>query len=609
MKETATTAQVTCSIPADNKSFQFRSPTSVRSPPNASIPPTDALRGRKKLLASPVASKKALSTISQPPLLYVGIIMQRPTNHDPSSPFSWGLSMIKENAHVHVVGVNSRTPATVQFCRVSNQAPNPSIVYNMSQGMRLDNEDYESSFKRLFPPSWKLSSSNLSSILTPCLQMGDTIVSINGVSVSFFDSIASIATYIRQHCKDKLLLVALRHHVVWKSVWNEMNINMKICPTILQAKSTEQQQRLQQKIKEYVVTEKKARVSRAIGEGWRRVQKTNCTKAVKRKADLNKPASHPLYIFSDTRQLANPKFCNNGGEPILYSDNDDVDPDDGRRFHLFSSKTVSLSFDDWLKARKVVWGGRRKNIYLPNAGQIDDEVTSVPHDFWLDSGFKSFDEWLSTSKATWRRTYSWHKDKKMKLQAEAEKEVHFPTAELITSHASSDVALGLFNDWLGVRKQQWRIIRRKRQLEYTTADTAQDASTHQSDDSVDTTCISPVKSRRLLNRLSSSNDTMIIDEIIKDQQLQEQEQKVEHSPLDISWIFDSEKGAPDDVIVLLMRFLNPSDHGNLLCLSWVSNFSFKKRDSVWQSLCPKRWILPRRPRKSWYVVPSFDYSK
>lgn len=58
----------------------------------------------------------------------------------------------------------------------------------------------------------------------------------------------------------------------------------------------------------------------------------------------------------------------------------------------------------------------------------------------------------------------------------------------------------------------------------------------------------------------------------------------------------------DDAILNIMGFLCPSDHGNLLCLSYTTNFLFKQRNVMWRSLCPTHWVLPRRPRKSWCVM-------
>ena len=94
---------------------------------------------------------------------------------------------------------------------------------------------------------------------------------------------------------------------------------------------------------------------------------------------------------------------------------------------------------------------------------------------------------------------------------------------------------------------------------------------------------------------------MYIDEMLEDQERLSKEIE-NRPPLDISWLFDSQLGAPDDVILVVMQFLCPCDHGNLLCLSRNSYALFKKRDLMWQTLCPRHWILPRRPRKPWCVM-------
>lgn len=610
------------------KSFQIlSSPRSVTSAPKimikASISSNDVLGGCKKLFTSPVSlgnDVEELVAKKQPPLLYVGIILKRPEGCNPSTPFSWGFSMIKEKLCVHVVGINStgQRPAT-KFCRVTNQIPSSSIMYN-SSALQRNAEEYEASFMRCFPPSWKESFCSAPSLSARCLQLGDAIVSINGVSVSTLESTAKVASFIRQCCQETLIIVALRHDVVWRAGWKEITTKLKLFSPITQARSADskhQQQKLQQKMKDNIAAEQKRRVAKAIKEAWVRVQNQRDSHQVKRKIDVQMPSSskrykfdslmlHTLYNSADTRQLTNDAFRDRRGYPILYSDNDDFDPDDGRRFRLFTTRDVKKSFDDWLIQRKIVWRKSRKMLCRADSAtaEQENEIISVPHNFWLANGYESFDTWLVGSKSKWRRSYSWHKDRRIKLQTETEKEVHFPIVGPITLHDARKVALRELNDWLGVRKQQWRIIRRRRHLQRrgSIVNYVSDASSHKGDIAAENNCcLNHVKSRRSGPRSNkvSACDTMIIDEMLEDQQREERQKEIDLPPLDISWIFDADMSAPDDVIVLLMRFLNPCDHGNLLCLSWGSNYSFKKRDSVWQSLCPKRWILPRRPRKSW----------
>ena len=486
----------------------------------------------------------------------------------------------------------------MSFCAISNRPPDPSVVYNLS-----GRGDYHSHFLQWYPPSSMDVSLNETSFLSPRLQLGDAVLSINGVSISSFSTTAAIADFIRNRCGSRLILVALRHFTVWKA--GEEASHRELFPAVNPTKNgvetTEYQMLLQSKAKE-----KRDEISRAIKEGWAKIQKLNYSQSRPTKRKIHhvptkngRKGFDPwmfdrMYALADKRLLMNPAFGDEKN-PVFYSDNDEFDPDDGRRLRFFASRDITASFSDWLKVRKEAWRARRQNIY-PKIGDIEqnDEASStVTHEFWLSNGHQSFDTWLSYSKSTWRRSYSWHKNKKRKLRSETEKEVHFPSVTMICD-VSIDAAMYQFNDWLGARKQQWRIARRKRQLERV------DMS---GDDSGGAQEASPRKSsvslERSYSRLSSTNDTIIIDELLEDQQRREREREIDHAPLDISWIFDSDMGAPDDVIVLLMRFLNPSDHGNLLCLSWTSNFSLKKRDAVWQSLCPKRWILPRRPRKSW----------
>ena len=502
--------------------------------------------------------------------------------------------MIKERSHLHIVSItNKNRGPTIKFCAISNRPPDPSVVYNISR-----NGDYHSHFIRCYPPSINQSSDEMP-FLSPRLQLGDAVLSINGLSISSFPTTASIADFIRNRCGSRLIIVALRHPAVWKA-GNDASKH-DLFPAVNQTSSTEtedHQMSMQSKAKE-----ERDVISRAIKDKWAKIQKLNYSRQTKRKIDTFVPTKNGVtfdpwmfdrsYALADRRLLINPAFGDDKN-PVFYADNDEFDPDDGRRLRFFAAKEATTSFGDWLKIRKDVWRGRRNICPKFDDTGKNDEEPSISHEFWLSSGYQSFDTWLLSSKSSWRRSYSWHKNKKRKMRSETEKEVHFPSTAMICD-ATIDTMMYQFNDWLGARKQQWKIARRKRQLERVESlgndsTMAQEASPFKCSVSLE----------RSYSRLSSTNnDTIIIDELLEDQQRRQREREIDHAPLDISWIFDLDMGAPDDVIVLLMRFLNPSDHGNLLCLSWTSNFSFKKRDAVWQSLCPKRWILPRRPRKSW----------
>lgn len=203
------------------------------------------------------------------------------------------------------------------------------------------------------------------------------------------------------------------------------------------------------------------------------------------------------------------------------------------------------------------------------------EVTAVVHDFWLTNGHTSFDAWLSSSKANWTRSYSWHHERRNALQSKFTKEVHFP---LVISTDGNNNLLEQFENWLSVRKQQWKLERRKRHR-------------HRSE-------TPRVSLENHSSRLSFAHD-MYIDELLDEEQ---RALIVASQPIDISWVFDVQLGAPDDVIGNIMTFLCPSDHGKLLCLSYTTNYLFKQRNDMWKALFPSHWVVPRRPRKSWCAM-------
>jgi hypothetical protein len=77
---------------------------------------------------------------------------------------------------------------------------------------------------------------------------------------------------------------------------------------------------------------------------------------------------------------------------------------------------------------------------------------------------------------------------------------------------------------------------------------------------------------------------------------------LERPPIDISFLFDANQGAPDDVVVHCLLFLSPTEHTKLLCISYTTALALKARNEVWRQLCPNHWVLPRRPRKPWHEL-------
>ncbi len=478
----------------------------------------------------------------------------------------------------------------LKWSRITSQIPHPSLVYSSV-------ECYEQFLIQNFPTDVRSNDGNASDISSPSIQPGDAILSINGIAVSAFPTNQSLASFIRQHCSQTMAMVVMRHEVVWRA-----------------AKLAVQQQQ-QQLTKNWVAT--------TVKNSWIAVNnnfKTNTNKTTF--AYIQKPTTSPTppkkkrkltpnpHTTFDNRQLYNPMFKDPNGNPILYCDNDDYEPDDGKRIHLFLNDEIERDFNGWLKRRKETWRETWKESIRKSASIVDnehdDEKSTVAHDFWLASGYDTFDQWLVASKMKWRRSYSWHVNRIHQLEEECEKMVHLPYAPVLESVGDVEQ----FKDWLGVRKQQWRIERRKRQRRQQHQNAVGDSlpnpvSASTANGIVERSSNNATTVEATVSTVTTTNnDTMYIDEMLEKQEECDNNaaELAKQRPMDVSWIFNSQLGAPDDVLLVIMKFLQPFEHGNLLCLSYTSHTLFKQRETMWKSLCPKHWVLPRRPRKSWCVM-------
>ncbi|KAL3815787.1 hypothetical protein ACHAXA_001681 [Cyclostephanos tholiformis] len=456
---------------------------------------------------SQIAPNTALPscTVSSSPMLHVCITLERS-----EATNSWGLVFIKENSGlafiVHVVRPTEDGP-TVAWCQILNSATKPSSI-----------QYYEE--KRLEDAG----------LLVPCLSPGDAIISINGIPLSVFPNSGEFASYIRDHCRRKMSVVALRHEIVWTAAQAEISRSM----------------RHDQLVDTQAMTD---RVSKAVCKMWRRVLApvttvTGCGHVKRQKIASIKRVSR------------------NGDENLIHFCDDRIPVDDTSStvLHNFWLANGYESFNDWHSSSKARWA-RSYSWHKER-----DEDSTVCHDFWLMNGYISFYDWHSTSKARWSRSYSWHKERRCAFQSTCEKEVHLPSV------ASTHTMIEEFENWLGVRKNQWRLERRKRKRQRVSLE---DSET------------SPV----------AAND-IYIDDMLEDLERLKTAGGASQ-PMDIMWIFDFQLGAPDDVVANLMSFLSPYDHGNLLCLSYTSNSLFKQRDDMWRYLFPSHWVVPRRPRQSW----------
>mmetsp|Transcript_2127 Transcript_2127/g.3252 ORF Transcript_2127/g.3252 Transcript_2127/m.3252 type:complete len:937 (-) Transcript_2127:1800-4610(-) len=312
------------------------------------------------------------------------------------------------------------------------------------------------------------------------------------------------------------------------------------------------------------------------------------------------------------------------GQPLLYSDNDSFEWEDGLRSKYFIAPIQS--FPDWLTQRRTTWRKLWKTYKFDNNNSIDPddfsdenekESSLVARDYWTAQGFPSFNLWLAASTEKWRRSYSWNKRKRKRIKQECEEIVHFPAEAQVWN----DNAEAQLSKWLSVRKNQWRMMRRKRQRRRGGGEEevgaknlrnlpAAGVESHTSDptnsmrlgvSSSLTGCIVHITSPYKVTVLSQSADMMHIDALLEEQERQRRALD-ERPPFDISFIFDANLGAPDDAIAHCFSFLHRSEHGKLLCISKQTSDKIKERDYLWRTLCPPHWVLPRRPRKPWHQM-------
>lgn len=322
-------------------------------------------------------------------------------------------------------------------------------------------------------------------------------------------------------------------------------------------------------------------------------QPQGTTKATRKVSSV---AETQLQILSSWR---NPWFKDNEGNNLPYEDNLELSPEDGQRADMFLN-TID-SFPDWLATRKRAW--RRKYKVYPvysetcTEGEKRSEDRQVNHDFWTQQAFASFDEWMAASLRKWKLSYSWNKTKKQRIQQECDEIVHI----------SQD--LPEFRHWLQIRRNQWRILRRKRRRERLEVKGAiasqgvplevvplQDRPEENIGDD-----LGHRKRRKLFAPVLKDLDT--IDEILEREEEERRRRESEKRRLlDLSFLFDASLGAPDDVVVQCLSFLESKEYSKLLCISKSYATALKAREEVWKRLCPSHWILPRRPRKPWHEL-------
>lgn len=522
------------------------------------------------------------------PMIYVTITLRR----NPSKVRSWGLVFTKERRHstlAYIIRVTTppaaegeidggRRPIVVTHCRMTNSAQ-----YAFEDDM-----------------------------YTEYVLPGDGIYSINGMNISSFATTYELASYIRKECTTRITLVIVRHEYVRRAVneCRDLQIERKDEPNDDHNDDDDTDDdggSGSNSIRGMV----ECCVSRSVNNAWR------CVLAP---ITNNNDNSNQLLYSSTSNGCCNRPTTNTTTGAMKRPREDEIEVDGGDDdtavvVHDFWIANGHATFGAWHEAAKSRWA----KSYTWNNDKIDVEEgesnAAVVHDFWLvnNNQYDSFQSWHATSKAKWARSYSWHKTRRDEFQMKCEREVHFPT--VVTTATTSDHTtsnnntLVKFENWLGVRKNQWRLERRKRRRLLRAVDATPHTTTTNGSSTISVNVNNNNSKMQPTTSFVGNVNDMYIDDMIRDQ---EQHASLDsrtssnscrcYQPIDILWIFDSRLGAPDDVIANLMTYLNPCDHGSLLCLSSTTNTLFKQRNDMWRALFPLHWIVPRRPRRSWCTM-------
>jgi hypothetical protein len=323
------------------------------------------------------------------------------------------------------------------------------------------------------------------------------------------------------------------------------------------------------------------------------------------------PVQHTNPLFRHEKSN-DPTKTSSTTEPIRFADDDyEYDPDEGLRSELFLKRIDKSNFPGWLEQRKLQWRRNYKVYTLEGQEYVRDESleisrdeSSVPVDFWTCQGYESFQHWLLASTAKWKKSYSWNQRKRKRLEQDCEDVVNLSTHP--------------FDEWLRVRRNQWSVLRRRRQrrkLEEAPLNSVSHdcggVNIHAPEPSAKTidpsqgSPTTPVAAKLpvVYERTVARPELLMIDAMLEEQQERERKDALQRATrVDLNFLFDATLGCPDDVITHCLRYLHPQEHGKLLSFSNKTRKALMQRDAVWRQLCPDHWTLPRRPRKPWYEL-------
>lgn len=306
---------------------------------------------------------------------------------------------------------------------------------------------------------------------------------------------------------------------------------------------------------------------------------------------------------------------------IPYDDNWEFSPEDGNRAQLFLPPIHDFQY--WLRLRKNKWRRNYKVFKHLNKDDHEDDhedetlerdSCTVSKDFWTHQGLSSFDAWLQHRRERWRTNYKVYRNKRRRIHKECEEIVHL-----------NNPSMEAFNHWLQIRKNQWKVLRRKRQRQReenkrgpieietrkapnnevteVTAAAAHNPAAVVTPDKQDRglDCTLQRKRRKFLSTSATDIDMACIDDILEEEE-RERKARAERPPIDISFLFDANKMAPDDVVVRVFEYLDRKEHGKLLCVNKETSESLKARDDVWRQLCPSNWVLRKYTMKSVFIL-------
>jgi hypothetical protein len=522
-------------------------------------------------------------------MIYVTITLQR----NPNKVQSWGIVFTKEKyaTLAYIIRVTRPPPSTTTTSSSSSSNDDgPNVTH-----CQITNSTQYTFDKQMY---------------TKYILPGDGIYSINGIKLVSFTTTAELASYIHTKCTTQITFVIMRHESVWRAVTkchNRMQMQMKLNNKLNNNNDNDNTTDNDNMMVECI--------SKSVNNAWRWVLAPITNNSSSNAGQQQLYSSTTSNSCKYTAASINRSTTNTATMKRPREDEIEVidNGDDTTVVHNFWIANGYATFSAWHEASKSKWVQSYSwNKDKINIDDEDGESNAVVHDFWLvNDKYDSFHSWHATSKAKWARSYSWHKTRRDDFQMKCEKEVHFPTvttaATLVDAHTSSNT-LVKFENWLGVRKNQWRVERRKRQRLLRAVDTTTPhTTTITNSSSTISVNVNNNSKMQLTTSFGVNINDMYIDDMLQDQEHHASldgraSNSSYHQPIDISWIFDSQLGAPDDVIANLMTYLNPCDHGSLLCLSSTTNTLFKQRNDMWRTLFPSHWIVPRRPRQSWCTM-------